>query len=166
LSGIKISKCTANVLVQALRLISQEDKSSGGPHQSTTAPRDEEDEDPEAAFFGNAASVSLDDEPPSDTKDPDYRCGHPRRPPAVTACAANTTPSPNAILPVTLPGPGKAILTDPPGLSVLLPPPRRPAAQIWYRRYRGYIYNVPPPKDAGPFYCVTKGLRVGIFSAW
>ncbi|KAI9459054.1 hypothetical protein HD554DRAFT_2041975 [Boletus coccyginus] len=63
---------------------------------------------------------------------------------------------PNAIPPLNLPSPGMAILTGPPHPSVL----------DWYRLYRGYYYYVPPPTTALPFYMVTKGLCVGIFSGW
>lgn len=63
--------------------------------------------------------------------------------------------------------PGKARLSEPPGPSTLLPPPPPPALQRWHRCYRGYVYNWPAPKeDKGPFYCVTKGTRVGIFTDW
>ena len=32
--------------------------------------------------------------------------------------------------------------------------------------YRGFTYEVPPPTHAGPFYCVTKGRRVGVLATW
>ena len=32
--------------------------------------------------------------------------------------------------------------------------------------YNGFVYEVPVPDANGPFYLVTRGLRVGIFSGW
>ncbi|KIJ60878.1 hypothetical protein HYDPIDRAFT_170023 [Hydnomerulius pinastri MD-312] len=146
------------------------------------------DDDPEATFFGTTRSVAVDDGPPSGSDCSD-RSTYPSLPhtldapataPAVSA-PPQTSPAPapvvttpavaatlpvNVVPPIIVPGPGRAVLTGPPGLSVLLPPPRPPTAQIWYRWYRGYVYHVPQPGDLGPFYCVTKGLHVGVFSVW
>ncbi|KAH7909086.1 hypothetical protein BJ138DRAFT_1102954, partial [Hygrophoropsis aurantiaca] len=53
-----------------------------------------------------------------------------------------------------------------PALAIQLAPPPLPAPQIWRHSYRGFLYEVPRPDAVGPFYCVTKGTRVGIFSGW
>ncbi|KAH7906367.1 hypothetical protein BJ138DRAFT_1117639 [Hygrophoropsis aurantiaca] len=55
------------------------------------------------------------------------------------------------------------IPADPP-ISIAPSPP--PAPQIWSQVYRGFTYDVPRPDATGPFYCVTVGTRVGIFSPW
>lgn len=69
--------------------------------------------------------------------------------------------------PAPAPVPGVAVLSGPVLPSVLVPPPDAPGStSTWYRLYRGYSYCVPAPDSPAPFYCVTKGLRVGIFSGW
>ncbi|KAF8434160.1 hypothetical protein L210DRAFT_864099 [Boletus edulis BED1] len=32
--------------------------------------------------------------------------------------------------------------------------------------HSGFVYEVPEPHTTGPFYLVTRGRRVGVFSGW
>ena len=50
--------------------------------------------------------------------------------------------------------------------STLVPRSRCHASHKWHRGYCGYYYCVPAPTAPPPYYMVTKGLHVGIFSGW
>ncbi|KAH7918409.1 hypothetical protein BV22DRAFT_1134608 [Leucogyrophana mollusca] len=52
------------------------------------------------------------------------------------------------------------------GVVTALPPPPPPAPQIWKQSYRAFVYEVPSPSALPPFYCISKGTRVGVFSGW
>ncbi|KAH7919222.1 hypothetical protein BV22DRAFT_1134002 [Leucogyrophana mollusca] len=53
-----------------------------------------------------------------------------------------------------------------PAVTFWVPPSSPPAAQVYRQSYRGFVYEVPSVDAPGPFYCVTKGTRVGVFSSW
>ncbi|KAG2051168.1 hypothetical protein BDR06DRAFT_1062187 [Suillus hirtellus] len=86
--------------------------------------------------------------------------------PAPTTGAPVLTPA-IPVLPPILP----PILPTPPALPIVLTlalttatPPAGPALDS--RTYGGIMYNVPPPTTSGPYYWVTCGRRIGIFSTW
>ncbi|KAH7919290.1 hypothetical protein BV22DRAFT_1133938 [Leucogyrophana mollusca] len=52
------------------------------------------------------------------------------------------------------------------GTGAILFAPDIQAPSVWHQRYNGFDYEVPRPNSKGPFYCVTKGTRLGIFAGW
>lgn len=89
--------------------------------------------------------------------------------PDAPVSVAATTPTivPSEPAPIDSPAAGVAVLSGPILPSVLIPPSDASSTTpTWYRLYRGYYYCVPAPDTRAPFYCVTKGLRVGLFAGW
>ncbi|KAH7920332.1 hypothetical protein BV22DRAFT_1133153 [Leucogyrophana mollusca] len=86
--------------------------------------------------------------------------------PVPTVTAASPDPPTTAVAPTAIADPPPA-LTAPYGQgAILIPPEPLPAPQIWIQRYKSFDYEVPGPGAARPFYCITKGSRLGVFSGW
>ncbi|KAF8128999.1 hypothetical protein EV363DRAFT_1400245 [Boletus edulis] len=154
LARMRISKRSAEVLVQALNLIAV-DQSLAPPNDSLTVVADQDH------ISDSLSAVS------SSFTDPDHSCFDSpdldqRHTPHVTAAVTFNL---FATAPISF---GHAVLTGPPGPSVLIPPSPPPAPQRWHKCYRGYVYNFPSPNELNNdrFYCVTKGVRVGVFADW
>jgi hypothetical protein len=145
LAGLRISRRSAEVLVQALSLIAEE--------QSFFYPVVGAEDDISCDTSGTALDGLSRQE------------AHP----TIATTSPVTSPSSLTGRSIAPTLPGRAILSGPSAPSVILAPPPPPALQQWYRVYRGYVYNYPMPTElnrGSPFYCVTKGLRVGIFTDW
>ena len=79
---------------------------------------------------------------------------------AVTSSAASTTAAvvAPAVTPARVPGPVYARLPLNAPSNAVLPPPHLVDAV--------YGYHIPGTTDSGPFYVITRGRNIGIFSGW
>ncbi|KAG1732346.1 hypothetical protein EDB19DRAFT_1912071 [Suillus lakei] len=161
LVGLNMSPMTANALVTVIQAIAANDLSTPTAlPPAHTSERADDVADPEAnTDYNEAESGAI----PAHT------------PPPPTGTSSATTPAPPNISP-TLPSGNPSSTTLVPiaagevDARIDNPPPPTNAHSVGLPpssvSYRGFPYEIPHASAEAPFYCVTKGKRVGVLSTW
>lgn len=154
LMGLNMSPVTANAVVTVIQAIT-----SGEPSTQLASPpvRIPEHAD-EAAEAGVHADHATSDVIPAETPPPPANIS-PTLPSgnSPTTTTTTTTLVPTAVTPTTT-TPVPTTVTPTYADPVTFPPS--------FVSYRGFQYEIPHASAQAPFYCVTKGKRVGVLSTW
>ncbi|KAG2121108.1 hypothetical protein DEU56DRAFT_918346 [Suillus clintonianus] len=174
LMGLNMSPVTANAVVTVIQAIT-----SGEPSTQLASPPvripEHADEAAEAGVHADHATSDTDhatsDVIPAETPPPPANIS-PTLPsgnsPTTTTTTTTlvptavtpttTTPVPTAVTPTTTTTPVPTTVTPTYADPVTFPPS--------FVSYRGFQYEIPHASAQAPFYCVTKGKRVGVLSTW
>ncbi|KIK36741.1 hypothetical protein CY34DRAFT_16185 [Suillus luteus UH-Slu-Lm8-n1] len=176
LVGLNMSPVTANAIVTIIQVIVSSELSPPTALPPAHLPEQVDD----AAHLGVDADNSSDE--------PESKATPAHTPPPLTGISSDTTPAPPNITP-TLPSGDTTTTTtlvptavtpttttpvpttvDGVVATIGNPPPPTNAHSVGLPptsvSYRGFPYEIPHASAEAPFYCVTKGKRVGVLSTW
>lgn len=158
-----MSPVTANAIVTIIQVIVSSELSPPTALPPAHLPEQVDD----AAHLGVDADNSSDE--------PESKATPAHTPPPLTGISSDTTPAPPNITP-TLPSGDTTTTTPVPTTvdgvvaTISNPPPPTNAHSVGLPptsvSYRGFPYEIPHASAEAPFYCVTKGKRVGVLSTW